>query len=81
MAHYWAMSHRLKTSELVSMQNEGSLGSPSLKKLFKASLRLDAFVCYVLVVKRMKLKTNFSVFNLLGFCLWFHGFPQRHDCE
>jgi len=27
-------------------------------KLSKASLMLDAFVCYVLVVERMKFKTN-----------------------
>jgi len=27
-------------------------------KLSKTSLRLDAFVCYVLAVKRMKFKTN-----------------------
>jgi len=27
-------------------------------KLTKTNLRLDAFVCYVLVVKRMKCKTN-----------------------
>ena len=39
------------------MQDEGSLDSSSLK-LSKTSLRLDAFVCCVLVVKRMKFKTN-----------------------
>jgi len=27
-------------------------------KLSKTNLRLDAFVCYVLLVKRMKFKTN-----------------------
>jgi len=27
-------------------------------KLSKTSLRLDAFVCYVLVAKRMKFETN-----------------------
>jgi len=30
----------------------------SVSKLSKTSLRLNAFVCYVLVVKRMKCKTN-----------------------
>jgi len=36
-------------------------------KLSKTSLRLDVFVCYVLVVKRMKFKTNlvFWIFLLL----------------
>jgi len=38
------------------MQDEGSPDSSRLK-LTKTSLRMDAFVCYVLVVKRMKLKT------------------------
>jgi len=37
-------------------------------KLSKTSLKLDAFVCYVLAFKRMKFETN-SVLNLLGCCL------------
>jgi len=39
-------------------------------KLSKTSLRLDAFVCYVLAVKRMKFKTNlvFQIFLVVSYC-------------
>jgi len=52
----------------------GALTHPA-SKLSKTSLRLDAFVCYVLVVKRMKFKTNlvFSIFLLVVY-----GFMGSH---
>jgi len=43
-------------------------------KLFKISLRLDVFVCHVLVVKKMKRKTN-SVFGIL---VVVYGFVDSH---
>ena len=46
-----------------------------VSKLSKTSLRLDAFVCYVLAVKRMKFKTNL-VFQI--FLVVFHGFMDPH---
>jgi len=44
-------------------------------KLSKKSLSLDALVCYVLVVERVKFETHLVFLNLFGCCLWFHGFP------
>jgi len=35
-------------------------------KLYKTSLRSDAFVCYVLAVKKDEIRNKFSVLNLLG---------------
>ena len=40
------------------MKDDGSLDSSSFKAFQNKSLRLDAFVCYVLAVKKMKFKTN-----------------------
>jgi len=39
------------------MQDEAALTHPA-SKLSRTSVRLDAFVCYVFVVKRIKFKTN-----------------------
>jgi len=44
-------------------------------KLSKTSLRLDAFVCYVLAVKGIKFKTNL-VFKI--FLVVFHDFMDSH---
>jgi len=44
-------------------------------KLSKTRIRLHAFVCYALAVKRMKLKTN-SVFQI--FLVVFHSFMYSH---
>jgi len=44
-------------------------------KLSKTSLRLDAFVCYVLVIKRMKFKTNLV---FLIFLVIVYGFMYSH---
>jgi len=44
-------------------------------KLSKTSLRLDVFVCYVLVVKRMKFKTNLV---FLIFLVVVHYFIYSH---
>jgi len=43
-------------------------------KLSKTSLRLDAFVCYILVIKRMKFKTHL-VFEILVVA---YGFMDSH---
>jgi len=51
-----------------------ALTHPSLK-LSKKSIRLDAFVCYVLAVKRMKFKTNL-VFQI--FLVVFYSFMYSH---
>jgi len=42
-------------------------------KLSKTSLRFDAFVCYVLVVKRVKFKTH-----LVFFLVVVNGFMDSH---
>jgi len=54
--NYFLLLH-IFSKQLVSMQDEGSLDSSSLKA-FQNNLRLDVFVCYVLVVKRTIFKTN-----------------------
>jgi len=44
-------------------------------KLSETSLRLDAFVCYVFVVERMKFKTNLA-FQI--FLVVVYGFMDSH---
>jgi len=44
-------------------------------KLSKTSLRLDAFICHVLVAKRMKFETNLV---FLIFLVVVHGFMDSH---
>jgi len=58
----------------VSVQDQGSLDSSSLKAL-QPSLRVDDFVCYVLVVERMKLKTNLV---FLIFLVVVYGLVDSH---
>ena len=47
-------------------------------KLSKTSLRLDVFVCYVLVVKRIIFKTNLLSWIFL---VVVYGFMYSHECE
>jgi len=49
-----------------------------VSKLSKTSLRLDVFVCYVLVVKRIIFKTNFLFWIFL---VVVYGFIYYHDRE
>jgi len=58
----------------VSVQDEGSVDSSSLKAS-KASLRLDDFVYYVLVVKIVIFKTNLLFLILL---VVVYGFIYSH---
>ena len=44
-------------------------------KLCKTSLGLNAFVCYVLVIKRMKFETNLVFYFFL---VVFYGFTDSH---
>jgi len=56
MLDYFLLLHIFHTTSVNAIWGQHFTHPAS--KLSKTSLRLDAFVCYVLVMKRMKLKKN-----------------------
>ena len=62
------------------MQDEGSLDSSSLKAFQNKSL-IGCFCMLCSCSLKDEIWSKFSVLNLLGCFLWFHGFLQRHECE
>jgi len=60
--------------QLVSVQDEGSLDSSSLKA-FQNKTQVGCFCMLCYCSQKDEIKNKCSALNLLGYCLWFHGFP------
>jgi len=61
------------------MQDEATLDFPNLNA-FQNKSQVECFCVLCSCNYKDELKNKFSVLNL-GCCLWFHGFPQRNECE